>query len=167
MRRVILAGLLALAACGTKAPAPTAPLRDPQAMITSAALFDPVRFGGDWQVAMSATPRCAGARQSWRWDGRGAYALSGVDCTGAAPAVLQGRAALPGPGGRFAPDKGYRGTPVWVLWVDQDYRVAALGTPSGDWAVVLARPGMGRGDLLGAAREVLDFNGYDLKRIGG
>ena len=80
---------------------------------------------------------------------------------------MQGRAALTGPGGRFAPDKGYRGTPVWVLWVDQDYRVAALGTPSGDWAVVLARPGMGRGDLLGAAREVLDFNGYDLKRIGG
>ena len=167
MRQVMVAGLLLLAACGAKAPAPTGSIRDPKVMITSAALFDPARFGGDWQVAMSATPRCGGAQQSWRWDGRGAYALSGVDCTGAVPAVLQGRAVLTGPGGRMAPDKGYGREPIWVLWVDQDYRVAALGTPSGAWAVVLVRPGKGRGDLLAAAREVLDFNGYDLSRIGG
>ena len=67
----------------------------------------------------------------------------------------------------MAPDKAYGREPIWVLWVDQDYRVAALGTPSGTWAAVLVRPGKGRGDLLTAAREVLDFNGYDLKRIGG
>ena len=46
MRRMILAGLLALAACGTKAPAPTAPLRDPQAMITSAAFGMPLEIVG-------------------------------------------------------------------------------------------------------------------------
>ena len=39
-------------------------------LITSAVLFDPARFGGEWQVAMSATPRCGGATQGWRWDGR-------------------------------------------------------------------------------------------------
>ncbi|WP_444454768.1 lipocalin family protein [Rhodobacter capsulatus] len=171
MRRVIragfLAGLLALAACGQKAPEPAGSIRDPKAMITSAVLFDPARFGGEWQVAMSATPRCGGATQGWRWDGRGRYALSGVDCSGTVPAVLKGQAALTGPGGRFAPDQGYGREPIWVLWVDQDYRVAALGTPSGDWAVVLVRPGKARGDLIAAAREVLDFNGYDLKRIGG
>jgi len=166
MRRVILCVALALTGCAQK-PAPTPSIRNPEAMISSAALFDPARFGGDWQVALSSTPHCAGAKQLWHWDGRGGYRLSGVDCTGAAPRVLSGGASLTGPGGRISPAEGYGREPIWVLWVDQDYRVAALGTPSGSWAVVLTRPGMARGDLIGAAREVLDFNGYDLKRVGG
>ena len=167
MRRVILAGLLALAACGGKTPEPAGSIRNAKVMITSAALFDPARFGGDWQVAMSATPGCGGAAQAWTWDGRGGWAVEGVDCTGRKPVKLRDRMALSGPGARILPGKSYGGEPIWVLWVDQDYRVAALGTPSGNWAVVLVRPGKGRGDLIAAAREVLDFNGYDLKRIGG
>ncbi len=159
--------LAVLAGCGAKAPPPGPALRDPGGVISSAALFDPARFGGEWQVALSSTPGCGGAAQSWHWDGRGAYQLSGIDCTGLAPARLEGRAPLVGPGGRMQPDRGYAQAPIWVLWVDQDYRVAALGTPSGAWAVVLVRPGMARADLMAAAREVLDFNGYDLGRIGG
>lgn len=166
MRRVILAGLVALAGCGAKAPVPQGSIRNPEAMISSAALFDPARFGGTWQVAQSAVRGCGGARQEWRWDGRGGYALSGIDCAGAVPAVLTGQAALTGPGGRILPETGFGAEPVFVLWVDQDYRVAALGTPSGHWGMVLTRPGMARGDLIGAAREVLDFNGYDTRRIG-
>ena len=162
-----LAVLAVLAGCGAKAPPPGPSLRDPGVMISSAALFDPARFGGEWRVALSSTPGCGGAAQEWAWDGRGAYALSGVDCTGPAPARLKGGADLRGPGGRFLPDHGYAKAPIWVMWVDQDYRVAALGTPSGEWAVVLVRPGLARADLIGAAREVLDFNGYDLSRIGG
>lgn len=167
MRGVILVLLLALGACAPPAPPQPGSIRNPAAMISSAALFDPQRFGGSWRVVQTAAPGCGGARQDWLWDGRGAYALSGVDCAGLVPARLKGRAVLSGPGGRLTPSGGYGEEPVFVLWVDQDYRVAALGTPSGRWAVVLSRQMPPRDDLLKAAREVLDFNGYDLSRIGG
>lgn len=166
MKWAVALAVLVLAGCVTKAPeAPAPSLRDPKVMISSAALFDAGRLGGSWKVAASSTPGCAGAKQEWRWDGR-AYALSGIDCTGPVPAVLEGHAALTGPGARFAPDKGFGREPIWLLWVDQDYRVAVLGTPSGHWGMVLARSLPARGDLLTASREVLDFNGYDLRRIG-
>jgi len=157
--------LLALAGCVQ--PEPEKPgLRNPQAMISSAALFDPARFQGDWLVAASGTPRCMGARQTWRWDGKTGFALEGVDCSLARPSVLGGRAVLTGPGARMVPDAAFGRAPVWVLWVDQDYRIAVLGTPSGRFGQVIVRDLPGRPDLMTAAREVLDFNGYDLTRIG-
>lgn len=166
MRQLIWGLCLALAGCAAapQAPAP-ASIRNPEAMISSAALFDPARFGGSWRVAASSVPGCAGAKQEWRWDGR-AYALSGIDCAGKVPGVLEGRATLTGPGARLDTSGGYGGEPIWVLWVDQDYRVAALGTPSGRWGMVLSKQWPPRDDLMRAARVVLDFNGYDLKRIG-
>ncbi|MFD2173845.1 lipocalin [Rhodobacter lacus] len=163
------AGLLmaaALAACSPPPP-PLAPLRNSGARISSAALFDPARFGGDWLVAQSGTPGCMRAKQSWRWDEKhGRYHLSGIDCTDRVPRVLDGEAVLTGPGGRLSAEKGYGQEAIWVLWFDQDYRVAALGTPSGSWGVILLRPGYDRLDLINAAREVMEFNGYDTSRIG-
>lgn len=161
----LAAGALMLAACSAPPP-PLAPLRDTGARISSAALFDPVRFGGDWVVAQSGTPQCAGAPQQWAWDGAGGYALTGVDCSDRQPLRLRGAAVLTGPGGRLSARGGYGSEVIWVLWVDQDYRVAALGTPSGSWGAILLRPGLDRADLLRAARDVLEFNGYDLSRIG-
>ena len=155
---------LVLAACSAP-PKPAPALRDPAAWISSAVLFDPARFAGEWHVAESGTPGCAGAAQRWDWDGK-AYRLSGVDCSGGKPAKLKGQAALTGPGARFTPNEAFGREPVWLLWVDQDYRVAVLGTPSGHFATVLSRGLPPRGDLLKAAREVLDFNGYDVTRIG-
>ncbi len=139
--------------------------RDQEVRISSAALFDPGRFAGRWHVLESHTPGCAGAVQDWRATGPAAYALTGVDCTGAAPTTLSGRATVTGPGGRITPDSGFGRDPVFVLWVDQDYRVAALGTPSGRWGMIVSRSPDGRADLLRAAREVLAFNGYDLTRL--
>lgn len=164
MRRLIWAAALGLAACAVPAPAPG--LREGGAWISSAALFDPARFAGRWKVAESGTPGCAGATQDWAYDGHGGYALSGVDCSGAKPAVLAGRAVVTGPGGRITPDTGFGREPVWVLWVDQDYRVAVLGTPSGRFGMVLARDLPARADLRTAAHEVLSFNGYLPGKIG-
>ena len=45
-------------------------------------------------------------------------------------------------------------------------RIAVLGTPSGHFGQVLVREMPGRGDLMTAAHEVLDFNSYDTRRIG-
>jgi apolipoprotein D and lipocalin family protein len=163
---MIWAAALALAACAAPEPGPAPGLRTAGAWISSASLFDPARFAGQWKVAESGTPGCAGATQDWRYDGRGAYALSGVDCSGAKPRHLSGRAVVTGPGGRITPDAGFGREPVWVLWVDQDYRVAVLGTPSGRFGMVLARDLPVRSDLAAAAREVLSFNGYIPGKVG-
>lgn len=167
MRRLIWAGLVALVACAPdKGPTPEqVPLRDPKGWISSAVIFDPARFAGRWHVAESGVGRCAGATQTWAWDGR-SYALDGVDCSGTRPADLKGRLWMTGPGARFTPEGAFGGAPVWVLWVDQDYRVAVLGTPSGQFGMVITRELPPRQDLIVAARRVLDFNGYDLRRIG-
>jgi apolipoprotein D and lipocalin family protein len=167
-----LVGALALigvlASC---APKPSAPevRRDPKVRISSAVIFEPARFAGDWRVVASHTPGCVGAAQHWQQAqqrGTPAYVLSGTDCTGPRPARLSGAAVVTGPGARFTPDTGFDRDPVYVMWVDQDYRIAALGTPSGGWAMILARDSVaGRPDLTAAAREVLAFNGYDLSKL--
>lgn len=135
--------------------------------MSSVVLFDPARFAGSWRVAESAVPGCAGARQDWRWDGHGRWDVAGTDCTGGAPGRMSGKIALTGPSARFTPENGaYGGARIWLLWADQDYRIAVLGTPSGSFATVLVRDYPARGDLLTAANRVLDFNGYDVRRIG-
>ena len=56
-------------------------------------------------------------------------------------------------------------TQYWVLWVDADYRTAAIGTPSGSFGWIIDRAKSGGEDRIKAARDVLGFNGYDLSRL--
>lgn len=157
-----LALAAALAACAPAAP----PRRNPGARIASVMAFDAARFAGRWQVAASYTPGCEGAEMVWAAQA-GSFALSGFDCSGTAPQPLGAVARQAGPGARIDAGQAFGGDPVWVLWIDQDYRVAVLGTPSGRWAMIVARPGAARDDLLTAAREVLAFNGYDIAQLAG
>ncbi len=53
----------------------------------------------------------------------------------------------------------------WVLWVDESYRTAVVGTPNGRAGWILNRDPEIPADRLAAAREILDFNGYDLSRL--
>lgn len=53
----------------------------------------------------------------------------------------------------------------WVLWADADYRTLAIGTPSGQFGLILNRDGALPPDRLRAAREIFDFNGYDIARL--
>lgn len=154
----------AVFACAKSGPSGPVNRRDPAAFISSASLFEADKFAGTWRVAGSYTTGCTGAEQVWAQTSDG-WDISGIDCSGATPAALSGHAKLTGPGGRISPVGGYGDEPVWVLWVDQDYRVAVLGAPSGHYAMILTRPGMARGDLLNAAREVLDFNGFSPKGL--
>ncbi|HEY0276140.1 MAG TPA: lipocalin [Paenirhodobacter sp.] len=164
MRRLIWGVVFALAACAPRPEPEPVSLRK-QGWISSAVLFDPARFAGKWYVAESGAPGCAGAQQDWHWDGHG-WQISGVDCSGRQATQAKGHIALSGPGARFTPDTAFGREPIWVLWMDQDYRVAVLGTPSGHFGMVLSRSLPPRADLLKAAHEVLDFNNYDLRRIG-
>lgn len=158
-----LAVLALIAACAM--PERGAARRDPAVRISSAALFDAARFAGRWHVVKSHVPGCAGAVQDWSAQGGAAFELSGIDCTGAAPAALKGRAVVTGPGGRITAQNAFGQAPIYVLWVDEGYRVAVLGTPSGAWATVLSRTPELRPDLMRAALEVLAFNGYDLAQL--
>lgn len=55
--------------------------------------------------------------------------------------------------------------PYWVLWVDADYGMAVVGTPSGRAGWVLARRPDPAPDRLERARAVLVANGYDIARL--
>jgi apolipoprotein D and lipocalin family protein len=57
------------------------------------------------------------------------------------------------------------GAPWWVLWDDADNRTLAIGTPSGAFGFVLNRGADIPSDRIVAAREILDFNSYDLSRL--
>lgn len=167
MRRLAVLVLLGLAACvPRKEPEVQVPsLRDPNIMISSIVAFDPQQFSGVWYVAQSGTPGCAGSRQVWTRTG-GGWSVTGADCTGPRAGKLSSHVALTGPGGRFLPEQGFAGQKIWVLWTDAGYNIAVLGTPSGKFGTILSRQMLPRQDLLVAARRVLDFNGYDLKKIG-
>jgi apolipoprotein D and lipocalin family protein len=52
-----------------------------------------------------------------------------------------------------------------VLWVDEGYRTAVVGAPNGRVGWILNRDPDIPEDRLIAAREVLDFNGYDVSQL--
>lgn len=139
--------------------------RDPAQTISSAALFDGARFQGDWQVvaAFGTDAGCGVLQERWQADA-GGFAVQGTRCTLSGKTKYATRARLTGPG-RISRDLRDGAEQIWILWVDADYRVAAVGTPSGGFGRILVRPGQARADLITAAREVLDFNGYDISKL--
>ncbi len=54
---------------------------------------------------------------------------------------------------------------IWVYWMDFDDRTMAIGNPNGDFVAILDRMETGGGDRITAAREILDWYGYDLTRL--
>tara|TARA_R110000868_G_scaffold18172_3_gene78742 strand:+ start:1480 stop:1962 length:483 start_codon:yes stop_codon:yes gene_type:complete len=147
---------------------PTTGYRDASIIIASTTRFEPQRFAGDW-VVRAAYPQDANLRGvTARQDGA-AFTLAWHRCNAAsqcgtvaevwpARAMGQGRYVLRDPSGTA--DR-----TLWVLWVDDGFRTTAIGTPDGGWGWILDRSSTGGADRIAAAREVLDFNGYDLTRL--
>lgn len=54
---------------------------------------------------------------------------------------------------------------LWLIWIDEGRRTAAIGEPKGRYAWVLDRSATGGADRIEAAREILEFNGYDAGQI--
>ncbi len=170
MRRVILAGLaLTLAGCAAAPPG----YRDTSVPITSIAAFDPVRYAGRWhEIARFPVPfeaGCAGVTADYTLQSDGALGVVNT-ChagqTGGPARQIRGRAVPSGPGRltisfEGVPDLG----PYWVLWVDEGYRTAVVGVPSGRAGWILNRDPTIPADRLRAAREILDWNGYDLAQL--
>lgn len=49
---------------------------------------------------------------------------------------------------------------LWVVWVDDGFRTAAIGTPDGSYGWILDRKPAGGADRITAASQILEFNGY-------
>lgn len=155
-----LALLAVLAAC---TPAPVAlqgGFRPAAAPIYSTVQLDAGRLAGDWrQVAGFGVP--AGCRPGGATI-RGTGALSAAFRLCLSGTEWQGSGAMqPAGPGRFV----VAGRPWWVLWADADYRTLVIGTPDGSFGFVLDRSGGISADRMKAAREILDWNGYDLSRL--
>ena len=146
MKRLLIC--LALAACGSaREPVAPAALRDPAAPVGAQVDVTAERLYGEWQVVEGA----------------------GVP-PGAAVTIAPGRIVIAGKRadfaqvapGRFTAD----GAPLWVHWLDSDARTVAMGDPEGSMVFVLDRTGA-PGERLAAARDILDWYGYDLAALRG
>ncbi|WP_417741418.1 lipocalin [Salipiger sp.] len=144
-----LLACLGLAGCAPSPELPRAaiPLRNPTAPVASQANATLERLQGRWVVVQGAglTPGAALAFDGDR-----------VTIDGAALPVRDLS------NGRF----GIAGDELWVHWLDADDRTAAIGDPGGARVWIMDRTGAPR-ERLDAAREILDWYGYDLGRLAG
>ena len=159
--RLALLGLILLAACAAP-PQPATGFRDMAAPFASTQRFETERFLGDWvQVAAFAAPGAgvAAERHLYRRATTGQIVADVTGATGERRHVY----ALEGPGRLRAVAPA--GEALWVLWVDEGFRTAVLGTPSGSEAFILDRSVTPAPDRLRAAQEILQWYGYDLGRL--
>ena len=157
MHRLILGLTLFVAACTPPMPAA---FRNTSVPITSVALFDPARFAGHWEMVASVGAKTCALDVVVAT--AGLLDLAQRSCLGP---VTHNVAQITGPG-RFTPKGGAnKGVEHWVMWVDQTYRTAVIGTVAGEFGMILNRDRAIPADRMQAAREILDWNGYDLTRL--
>ncbi|MEM6739567.1 MAG: lipocalin family protein [Pseudomonadota bacterium] len=136
---------------------PEARWRNPEGAIASTTRFDADRFEGEWRrVAAFSASFLAPACPSIRFVREGAGLRVALCGTG------RGEFYAVDPLGRLTQGSG---PPLWVLWVDEGFRTAVIGTPDGSFGWILERTGSVEQDRLAAAREILAFNGYDPARM--
>ena len=120
-------------------------MRNPTAPIASQVDASLARLSGDWVVVQGAGLQ-PGSRLRF---GAGTMLLDGVSLRLADKG--QGRLDL-------------AGEAIWVHWLDVDNRTAALGDPDDGRVWIMDRTGR-PGERLRAAREILEWYGYDLSRM--
>ena len=160
MRFLVIALVLLLTACGTS-------YRDKSLPMASIVGFEPGRYAGLWyEVASFPTPFQAGCKDTtaeYQVTGEGTFRLRNRCLIDGVPETIDGVAELAGPG-RLSVK--LEGVPVaadyWVLWVDEGYRTAVVGVPSGRAGWILNRTPEIPADRLAVARDILRFNGYDV-----
>ena len=154
--------LAVLAGCAGPAPETAQGLRDSKALIGATSRYDAARFKGPWLVRDSFGDGVAQVALVETTKGPAFQLCSQVGCGDGGTLWLaqkqgQGRYALSRPDGSTRT--------LWVLWVDEGFRTAVVGNPAGDFGWILDRSASGGADRIAAAREILDFNGYDTDQL--
>ena len=167
MHRLKLALCLGVAACTPKYTT-DGPYRQPALQMYSIAGFDLARLEGEWDqvaaFASGANAACPPGKAAFRSQ-RGQLNASYQLCLSGQNAAGTGTVAAVGPGRFEVSGKGSLAQDWWVLWVDESYRTLAIGTPSGQFGFILNRGRSLPADRLAAAKEVMDFNGYDVEKL--
>jgi len=150
------APLAALALAGCMAP-PDPAYRDVTQPLSITTRTAPDLWQGTWHLR-AASPGAA-AVSTFRF----APGWITPDC---APACGTGWQASPIGANRWRLE-GLKGETreLWLIWIDDSGRTAAFGEPEGRYAWVLDRGATGGADRIQAAREILEFNGYDAGRL--
>ncbi len=147
--------------------------RDTDAPIASKAVFEPARYLGQWyEVARYPVPfeaGCVGVTAEYGLRADGLLSVLNIcrNPDGREKSRIAGTAEIVGPGRlkvRF-PSVPFVAADYWVLWTDESYRTAVVGAPDGRSGWILNRDPVIPPDRLQAARDVLEFNGYDLSRL--
>ncbi len=142
--------------------------RNTKAPISSTTRFDAERFAGLWHIQAeflhAEEEALRGAVEFRAMAGKVAQiALHGPTSRGFGVTDIYD-VAQPMAGRFTLGQKPYQ-TEYWVLWVDDGFRTAAIGTPSGSFGWILDRDRKGGKDRIKAAKEVLEFNGYNMARL--
>lgn len=147
--------------------------RDLNVPIGSKAVFEPDRYLGTWyeiaRYPVLFERGCVGVTATYGMRDDGAISVTNTcrNPDGSVKSMIEGKAEIVGPGRlkvSFA-SVPFVAADYWVLWVDEGYRTAVVGAPNGKSGWILNRDPQIPADRLKAAREVLDFNGYDLTKL--
>jgi len=176
LRKLLI--VLAMAACSKPLPDEDVGglfevYRDTNVPIASKALFEPEKYLGTWyEIARYPVPfeaGCAGVTAEYGAlpDGRISVLNTCRNLDGSVRSTIAGSAEVVGPGRLKVqfPSVPFGAADYWVLWTDETYRTAVVGAPNGRSGWILNREPTIPEDRLKAAREVFDFNGYDLSRL--
>ena len=143
MKLGVMIGALVLAGCSGPSAPDGAVYRDTGAPISSQVDVTAARLDGPWHVRVGPV-------------------LGPV----AAGDVLRLAELAPAGPGRFEVTQGaLKGQVLWVLWLDADSRTAAIGHPDGRLGWIMDRAETGGADRIRAAREIMEWQGYDLSRM--
>ena len=155
LRAAALAAVALLAACGgPEGRDADTGYRNPAVTLAGTTRFDAARFAGDWRALACLGPGATRERYALTPDGR---LLREADGTVRAFRMTGHGVLRAGEGAEAAQT-------LVVMWVDDGFRTAVLGDAEGRWAAILNR-GAEAPDRTAAAREILDFNGWDLARL--
>lgn len=167
IRIAAVAALIALGACAAAPPKITnlQSYRDREALIGVISRFDEAKFDGLWYLRAGFDP--AAPQLSFRLTPTAMrLGAPACDATGACSEVAEDLPLQRIGKGRFSVQlPSGEAREFWVLWVDPDFRTAALGNPDGTFGWIIDRSTTGGADRIKAAREILDFNGYDVSQL--
>lgn len=131
----------------------TGAYRDVTSAIGVTTRFDAARFSGSWMVWEAFGPQPGGTITFEQLEGA-------LRISGSAARDLAGEYRPGMPGELLA--KAADGETLVVMWVDEDFETAAIGSVSGSFGAILDRDGRVPPDRAKAARDILTFYGWDV-----